>query len=407
MTRELQAGRTIDWDLVRDSIVIDPEITYLNTGTSGLIPKTVHHATLEMRGRLHRNPTEYVWRAMADALWNSRSRLATHLNTNPERLVFFSNISQAINTFCLSVDLPRGADVLLSDHEYRAMRWAWDRASKMRGWNIVPFTIPIDSEDPQTIVGAVEKAMTSNTKLLFLSHILYSTGLVLPMKEICHLARSRNTLTFIDGAHAPGMVELELSTLSADFYAANLHKWFFTPVGAAFLYCDPHSRHHLQPWQVSWGFSQTDLNATERDEFGSTAWIRQFEMEGTRDLTPWFVLPHSCDFAESIGYTAIRERHFELSSFVREQLNGIKDLQLCTPHQRELRGGLTSFRLSSNVDGKRLRKELWKTDKIEINIIELGGCQYLRVSTHVYNTKSEIEKLANSLRRLIEKNGQL
>jgi isopenicillin-N epimerase len=110
-----------------------------------------------MRGRLHRNPTEYVWRAMADALWNSRSRLATHLNTNPERLVFFSNISQAINTFCLSVDLPRGADVLLSDHEYGAMRWAWDRAAKMRGWNIVPFTIPIASEDPQTIVGAVEK----------------------------------------------------------------------------------------------------------------------------------------------------------------------------------------------------------------------------------------------------------
>jgi isopenicillin-N epimerase len=340
---------------------------------------------------------------MADELWKSRARLATHLETNPERLVFFSNISQAINTFCLSVDLPQGSDILLSDHEYGAMRWAWERAAKIRGWNIVPFTLPVETEYSQEIVAAVERSITGNTKLLFLSHILYSTGLVLPIQEICARARSRHIVTFIDGAHAPGMLPLDLSTMDADFYAANLHKWFLTPVGAAFLYCDPRSRHHLRPWQVSWGFSEGELSATERNEFGSTPWIRQFEMEGTRDLTSWFVVSQSCDFIESLGYSAIRARHFELSSFVREELSRLGGFQLCTPNHQELRGGLTSFRLSADVDGQKLRNELWNTYKVEINVIDFVGIQYFRVSTHAYNTMEEIEKLAKSLRRLLEK----
>jgi isopenicillin-N epimerase len=391
----------MNWTDIRASVEHDPEITYLNTGTSGLIPKAVHQATMQWREKLHHNPTDYVWRAMADELWKSRARLATHLESSPEQLVFFSNISQAINTFCLSVDLPQGSDILLSDHEYGAMRWAWERASQIRGWNIVPFSLPIETEDSQEIVAAVERSITSNTKLLFLSHILYSTGLVLPIEDICARARSRDIVTFIDGAHAPGMLPLDLSTMNADFYAANLHKWFLTPVGAAFLYCDPRSKHHLRPWQVSWGFSEGELSATERNEFGSTPWIRQFEMEGTRDLTSWFVVSQSCDFVESLGYPAIRARHFELSSFIREALSGLGGFQLCTPNHPQLRGGLTSFRLPANVDGQKLRNDLWQKDKIEINVIDLGGCQHFRVSTHVYNTMEEIEKLAKSLRSML------
>ena len=124
-------------------------------------------------------------------------------------------------------------------------------------------------------------------------------------------------------------------------------------------------------------------------------------MEGTRDLTSWFVVSQSCDFVESLGYPAIRARHFELSSFVREALSGLGGFQLCTPNHPQLRGGLTSFRLPANVDGQKLRNDLWQKDKIEINVIDLGGCQYFRVSTHVYNTMEEIVTLAKSLRSML------
>jgi isopenicillin-N epimerase len=390
-----------DWENIRNSIEFDPSITYLNTGTSGLIPRSTHTSAMSLRAQMHRSPTDYCWRSMAGALWDSRSRLANHMGTLPDRMVFFANISQAINTFCLSVDLPPGSEILLSDHEYEAMRWAWERAAKRKRWTIVTFSLPIHTEDPVAIVAVIESSITKRTKLLFLSHILYTTGLVLPMQAICTLARSRQIMTFVDGAHAPGMVPLDLSGMDADFYAANLHKWFFSPVGAAFLHCHPRSRHVLRPWQVSWGYFEDRSDKHDRNEFGSTPWIRQFEMEGTRDVTPWFLIAQSCDFVESIGYPAIGERHRQLSDSVRLKLNGRHGFRLCTPNSEELRGGLTSFLLPPEIDGQKLRSELWENDKIEINVIDLRGRQYFRVSAHVYNTDQEIEKLSNAIARIL------
>ncbi len=402
---EIPKSRTIDWESVRDRIEMDPAIIYLNTGTSGLIPKAVHDAAHALRTELHHNPTRFVWRAMEHRLAESRERLATHLHTSYDRLIFFSNISQAINTFCLSVKIPSGSDILLSDHEYGAMRWAWERAAQRQGWNLITCALPVDAETCGEVVDAVKAAITPKTKLLFLSHVLYTTGMVLPIAEICKLANERGIITFVDGAHAPGMLALDLPAIGANFYASNLHKWFLAPVGVAFLHVSPGSEHHLQPWQVSWGYldptaSQAGEQANllhQRNNVGSTPWIQQFEMEGTRDLTPWFVLPLSCDFVESLGYDAISERHFELSELVRESIAGLQGLELCTPNSRKLRGGLTAFRLPREWDGQQLRSRLWDKYQIEVNLIDLNGVQYLRISTHFYNTGKEVERLAVAL----------
>ncbi|MEQ1824463.1 MAG: aminotransferase class V-fold PLP-dependent enzyme [Pirellula sp.] len=385
------------WQDVRASVEMDPSITYLNTGTAGLIPKAVHSAALEHRTRLHHNPTDYAWRAMWDSLWLSRSRLATHIGTLPDRLIFFQNISQAINTFCLSCNLPSGSEILLSDHEYGAMRWAWERAASKHGWKLVTFRLPIQAETPNEIIASVQQSLSPRTKLLFLSHVLYTTGLVLPIREICQLAREQNVLSFIDGAHAPGMLPLHLDLLGADFYAANLHKWFMSPVGAAFLYVSRGLENHLRPWQVSWGYHDDRSQEHQRNEFGSTPWIRQFEMEGTRDITPWLLVPLNCDFLESIGYQAIESRLLELSSLVRQRINGVLGLELVTPENNLLRGGLTAFRVPQHYDSQQLRYRLWSEYKIEINVVNQGDEQYLRVSTHIYNARSEIEHLSTAI----------
>lgn len=398
----MHEGNSTDWERVRGAVEMDPSIAYLNTGTSGLIPKAVHLASIEYRTLMHHNPTRYVWRANAEHLWNSRCRLARHLGSTPDRILFFQNISHAINTFCLSVDLPAGAEIVLSDHEYGAMRWAWERAAQRNGWRLKTAVLPIHSESSQEYVDAVESCISPRTKLVYLSHVLYTTGHVLPIRHICKSMQAKKILTFVDGAHAPGMLSLHLHDLGADFYAANLHKWFMSPVGAAFLYVAHGNERHLQPWQVSWGYrdDRTDPNAC--DEFGSTPFIRQFELEGTRDITPWLLVPMNCDFLESIGYDSIRSRHFDLSNMLREQMNANGELECVTPQAPELRGGLTAFRLPTGVDGQALRKKLWIDYKIEINVVELNDQQYLRASTHVYNAPHEIEKLARAVKELLK-----
>ncbi len=237
------------------------------------------------------------------------------------------------------------------------------------------------------------------------------TGHVLPLRDVVKKAREikPNLVIFVDGAHAPGMLPLDVESLEVDFYAANLHKWFMSPVGAAFLYVRRERERLLEPWQVSWGYSamhdgdpheQTEQH--ERNEFGSTPWIYQFEMEGTRDITPWLVLPHCCDFFESLGYPAVTQRQQELSQYVRTRLNGVVGLSVVTPSNAQLRGGLTSFAIPDGLDALSLRRALCEKHLIiEVNFIDhpqtasLG--RYLRVSTHVYSNEAEIDRLADAL----------
>lgn len=389
----------LDWNRIRSDFEMDPSLIYLNTGTAGLVPKKVFRRIGLLREQLYRNPTSEAWREPWSDIGRSRQRLSQQLGTNPDRLIFFTNISQAINTFCSSVNLPPGSQILMTDHEYGAMHMAWSRVAQRRKWQIGIARVPAHAEDPQPTIDAIASQCSSQTKLIYLSHILYSTGHILPVAEIVRLAKTKGIPVFIDGAHAPGMIPLDLGNLGAQFYAANLHKWFCAPLGTAFLYVEKGCERHLEPWQVSWAYGDDRSQPDEPNAFGSTPWIRQFEMEGTRDLTPWRVIHGCCDFHESIPHATRLLRIQELSDRVRAAVIDAVGFRCATPSNPELRGGLTSFIVPASLDGTALRQRLLDHHRIEVNLVELDGIQYLRVSTHVYNTHQEIECLARAIRK--------
>src|SRR5262249_39111763 len=144
--------------------------------------------------------------------------------------------------------------VLMTDHEYGAMQWAWERAAARQGLTIRTFPLPITPSEPGEVVQAAEAAMTDRTRLLFFSHVLSPTGMVLPARELCAAARSRGILTVVDGAHAPAFVPLNLEEIGADFYGANCHKWLLAPTGSGFLSIGRGNEDRLEPLQVSWGW---------------------------------------------------------------------------------------------------------------------------------------------------------
>src|SRR5205085_6616515 len=145
--------------------------------------------------------------------------------------------------------------------------------------------------EPGQVVDAIVKELRPETRLLFLTHIYYTTGLVLPLAPICQAARKQGVVTVIDAAHAPGSLPLDMGAIGADYYSANLHKWFLAPVGSGFLYVAPGMEDRIQPLQVSWGWHYDRAKAHERDHFGGTPWLRSFEFEGSRDIIPWLVTP--------------------------------------------------------------------------------------------------------------------
>jgi isopenicillin-N epimerase len=391
----------VDWSAAREQMMLDATVTNLNTGSWGPVPRPVFERANELRRLLAAEPMDFFLRRLPPLLWEARTRLGQFLGAEPHRLVFTANVSTSVNLVASSLRLAAPGDILLSDHEYGAMHWCWERAAQRQGLTIRTFPLPILASDPAEIVAAAEAALTPRTRLLFFSHILSPTGLVLPARELCAAARRRGVLTVVDGAHAPAMVPLDLAGLGCDYYGGNCHKWLLAPTGAGFLYIAPGQEDRLQPLQVSWGWQpDRGRGPDEPDEFGTTPRLRFLEFEGSRDVCPWLAVPAAIDFQTAIGWQAIRDRNEGLVRHTRQRLEGLHGMTLATPSHPELHGFLTAFRLPPGVRTQALRDGLWAR-RIEAPVVERPEGPLVRVSTHFYNRESEIDQLAAVLEDLI------
>jgi isopenicillin-N epimerase len=379
-------------------MLLDATVANLNTGSFGPLPRVVFERVTDLRQRLAEEPMDFLLRQAPPLLWTARERLAGFLGAEPHRLVFTANVTASVNTIAAALRLAARGEILLTDHEYGAMHWCWERGAQRQGLTLRTFPLPILARDPSEIVDAIQAALSEQTRVLFFSHILSPTGLVLPAREICQEARRRGVLTVIDGAHAPAMIPLDLAGLGCDYYGGNCHKWLLAPIGSGFLYFGPGSEERLQPLQVSWGWHYDRSRPDERDEFGSTPRLRAYEFEGTRDPCAWLTVPTAIDFQAGLGWDAIRSRMRELAGYVRRRLGSELGLEPATPSHPELHGSMTAFHLLAGTDAASLRRLLWEDHRIEAPIIERPDGLLIRVSTHFYNTEAEIDRLAAALR---------
>ena len=394
-----------DWSAARALVPLDPTVTMLNTGSFGPTPTPVFEAVTALRRRLAAGPTDFFVRQVPPLLWQARTRTAEFLGTAPPRLVFTTNVSVAVNLVSDSITLAGPGEILMTDHEYGAMVWAWERAAQRLGLTVRTFPLPTMASDPAEIVAAAERAFTPRTRLFFFSHVLSPTGLVLPAKELCALARRKGVLSVVDGAHAPAMIPLDVSDVGADFYAANLHKWLLAPIGAGFLVVGPGMEDRLQPLTVSWGYHpdryplgelKASVGPDEPDAYGSTPRTRFLEFDGTRDVCPWLAVPAAIDFQAGLGWAAVRGRMAELAAYTRRVVGERHGLRPATPAVPGMHGALTAFELPPGLSASKLRAALWGR-RIEIPIIERPDRLLVRVSHHFYTTEAEIDLLSEAL----------
>jgi isopenicillin-N epimerase len=395
------------WDAAeaRSAMLLDDAVTNLNTGSFGPLPLAVFDRVTELRRRLAEEPMDFLLRAIPGLLWTARECLARWVGTDPRRLVFTQNVTAAVNLVASGLTLSAPGEILLTDHEYAAMHWCWERAAQRKGLTLRTVALPALPSDPQQIVDAFSSAITPRTRLLFFSHVLSPTGMVLPARDICAEARRRGVLTVIDGAHAPAMVPLHLDEIGADFYGANCHKWLLAPTGAGFLHLGRGSEDRLTPLQVSWGWKYDHRHPDDPDEFGSTPRLRFFEFEGTRDVCPWLTVPAAIDFQAALGFDRVRANNAVLAGYVRDRLGRIPGLALATPCRADLRGFMTAFRLPARADAVAWRKALWERFRIEVPIVERPDGLLVRASTHFYNTREEINRLGRAIETLLVEAG--
>lgn len=382
-------------------MLLDPSVVNLNTGSWGPLPRPVFEQATALRRRLAEEPMAFYLREGPPLLWHARERLAAFLGGDPRRLVFTANVSVAINIIAAGLRLAAPGEILLTDHEYQAMHWCWERAAQRQGLTLRTFPLPVMAGSFEEIVAAFQAAMTERTRLLFFSHVLSPTGLVLPAAAICAEARRRGVLTVVDGAHAPAMVPVDLGRLGCDFYCGNCHKWLLAPAGSGFLYFTPGNEDRLHPLQVSWGWHPDRTRMDEPDPHGTTPRIRQLEFEGTRDWAPWIATATAIDFQATLGWDNIRQRNETLVCYTRQRFAQDLGLPLWTPPHPQMHGFLTAFRLPPHADAPTLRRALWEWYRIEVPIIEKDYGLIVRISTHFYNTEEEIDQLVKALKAML------
>jgi isopenicillin-N epimerase len=390
------------WPEARACMLLDPRVANLNTGSFGPLSRPVFERVTELRRRLAEEPMDFLVRQAPPLLWQARQRLAAFLGADPRRLLFTANVTAAVNLVAASLPLAAPGEILLTDHEYGAMHWCWERAAQRLGLTVRTFALPLLARTPAEVVEAACAAMTPRTRLFFFSHALSPTGMVLPARELCAEARRRGIVTVIDGAHAPAMVPVSLGELGCDFYGGNGHKWLLAPTGSGFLHLGAGNEDRLQPLQVSWGWRPDRARLDEPDEFGSTPRLRALEFEGTRDPCPWLAVPEAIAFQAGLGWERIRRRNAGLVELVRARLGGVAGLRLLTPTHPELHGFMTAFRLPNGMSPVPLRAGLWE-NRIEVPIVERPEGPLIRVSTHFYNTEEEIARLVEILPDLLRR----
>jgi isopenicillin-N epimerase len=391
-----------DWLRVRDSMMLDPTVTYLNSGSAGPLASTVYDRVTGLRRRLAEEPLDFLVRDAPDLLSAARSRLAEFIGGDPSRLVLTTNVTGAVNLLASGLSLDAPGEILLTDHEYTPMRWGWERAAKRQGLVVRTLRLPTLPAVPAEIVDAAAAALSPRVRLFFFSHVLSTTGMVLPVKQLCAAARAHGVLTVVDGAHGPTLTDLNLADLGCDYYVGACHKWLLAPIGTAFLYFDIGKANRLEPMQVGWGYQSVQEDGPlQCDEFGRTPTLRGLEIEGTRDICPWLVLPEAIGFQAELGHRSVRKRIRELAGHVRNRLTGVRGLVPLTPEHPELHAGLTAFRVPDATDAVALRRRLWQQYRIEIAAIQAPDRSLIRVSTHFFNTAVEVERLADALAELI------
>ncbi len=381
---------------MRELFLLDPDVIFLNHGSFGACPKPVFAELQRWQLEMERNPVEFLGRRSAALLRAARQRLATYLDAALDDLVFVPNATTGVNTVARSLQLQPGDEVLTTDHEYGACDATWRLVCERAGahYRRVQIPLPFDAE---SFVARLMAAVTPRTRLIFLSHITSNTALIFPVAALCAAARERGIATLVDGAHAPGQIDLSLNAVGADFYTGNCHKWLCAPKGAAFLHVRPEHHAAVHAPVVSWGYvaSESEGGHTEFDAYvGQTLLERRLQWQGTHDIAAWLSVPAALDFLAAHGWPERRAechtRALALQARVGAR-NGLKPIG-----RDEDFGQMVPIPVRCS-EPEALRARLFEQHRIEVPVTQHAGQVFVRVSVQAYTSDAELLVLENAL----------
>jgi isopenicillin-N epimerase len=366
---------------------LDPSVVYLNHGSFGACPRAVMQAQAALRLEMEREPVDFLDGTLPARLDEARRVLAEFLRADPLDLVFVANATTGVNAVLRSLSLEPADELLVTDHTYAACRKAAEFVAVRTGARIVVARLPFPVGGDEELVAAVLSCVSTRTRLALLDHVTSPTALVLPIARLVDELRARGIETLVDGAHAPGMVPLDLAKLGAAYYTGNAHKWVCAPKGAAFLHVRRDRQTGIHPPVISHGYG-----AGFRAEFD---WV------GTADPTAWLCIPEALRLIGSLlpgGWPEVMARNRALALEARRVL--LDSLAIDAPCPETMIGSMASIPLPAAARGAPAAildcrgLHAWFRERGIETWLYPQPVPVLRVSAQLYNAIDQFERLA-------------
>ena len=390
---------------------LDPDVVFLNHGSFGATPIAVLEEQRRWRDRMEADPVRFFARDLDAALAEVRGVLGRFVGAAADDLALVANATAGVNTVLRSVRFDPGDELLTTDHEYNASLNALRFAADRDGARVVVVPLGYPVTDPDAVVERVMAAVRPRTRFAMVSHVTSPTAIVLPVGRLVPLLREQGVETLVDGAHAPGMLPLDIDALGAGYYAGNCHKWLCAPKGAAFLHVRRDLHDGIRPLSISHGANDPD---PARSRFR-----KESDWTGTDDPTAHLAIPASIGLLEGLltaGWPAVMAANRSLASDGRDAVRaalddaGLDAGPLAAPAAMTgsmatvpLPGrGLVPHDSRSPLDADPISAALWERWRIEVPVLPIPGGtgRLVRISAQLYNEPSEYALLGAALAEL-------
>ena len=376
---------------MKDLFLLDSDITFLNFGSFGACPKEIFDDFIQWQYLLEKEPVQFIAFEGGKYVKNSRSALAKYINCDANDLIFVPNPTHAVNLIAKNIKLAAGDEVLSTNLEYGAIDRTWNYYCKATGAKYVqqPISLPLTSKE--VFIEEFWKGYSSKTKVVFISQITSTTGLIFPVKEICEEAKKRGLITIVDGAHVPGHIDLDLGDIQADFYTGACHKWMMTPKGCSFLYVKPEFQAMLDPLIISWGYQSAAPSDSQFFDY--------HQFNGTRDFSAYLTVPKAIEFMQKHDWKNVSKLCKGIVLASAPPLFELLNTQPLAPLTKEFFGQMCSVEIKTTAPEK-LQRLLFEKYRIEIPIMRQADKCYIRFSFQAFNSVSDIEYLVQCLAKV-------
>jgi isopenicillin-N epimerase len=382
---------------------LEPNTCFLNHGAFGATPLSILQKQNEYRMCMEAQPLRFFVRELETLIWQAKTDLARFVGTQPENLVFQQNTTQGVNTIMHSLKPAAGDEWLLTNFNYGSCIHTFRHYAQQHNVTIHTAQIPFPLTSDDEVLDAIRAAITPKTKLALIDHITSATGVILPVQRIIDLLHAHGVEVLVDGAHAPGMLPLDLDGMGADYYVGNLHKWVFAPKGAALLYVRPKKQAKIKPLQFS-HYHDKRISTQQH-------WSDQFTMLGTADYSAYFCVSEGIAFPEAhlgITWDELRAKNRSMTLSMRTKIQDALHLSPVAPDN--MIGSLATFILDKNTQSPRynynhtegLGDTLFHDFGIEVPVFYFknGTERLFRIACQYYNHESQYDYLIAAMQEL-------